>query len=107
VGIQTPDFVNLTHQASFDRINLERIPKGTFKLQCRFLKPPFLAGLYTLRIGVGVGEVMHTAFYGEDLLSFQIVPSDSSYEQSMRDGIITTNADWKLECSDTSEEAAA
>jgi lipopolysaccharide transport system ATP-binding protein len=101
VGIQTPDFVNLTHQESLGNITLEIIPKGTFRLHCRFVKPPFLAGLYTLRVGVGVGEVMHTAFYAEDLLSFQIVPSDSSREQSMRDGIITTNADWMLECSDT------
>jgi ABC-type polysaccharide/polyol phosphate transport system ATPase subunit len=107
VGIQTPDFVNLTGQASADRINSERIPKGAFRVQCRFLKPPFLAGLYTLRIGVGVGELMHTAFYGEDLLSFRIEPKDSSAEQSMREGIITTNADWKLEYCDTSEEATA
>jgi hypothetical protein len=48
-----------------------------------------------------VGKVIHTSFYAEDLLSFQIEASDSSREQSMRDGIITTNADWKLECSDT------
>ena len=100
IGIQTPDFLNITHQESFEQITIETLPKGIFKVNCRFLKPPLLAGVYTLRIGLGVGKIMRTAFYAEDVLSFQIGARDSSREQSMRDGIIATSADWKLECSE-------
>ena len=97
VGIQTPDFLNITHKESFDEITAENIPKGKFMIICRFVKPPFLAGIYTLRLGVGVGKVMHTAFYAEDILSFQISARDSSGEQTQRQGMVATNATWRLE----------
>lgn len=98
IGIQTPDFLNITHKESFDDVTVASIPKGQFTIVCRFVKPPFLAGVYTLRIGVGVGEVMHTAFYAEDIHSFQIVARDTSSEQAMRQGMIATNAKWELLC---------
>ena len=98
VGIQTPDFLNITHNESFNEITAASIPKGPFTLICRFVKPPLLAGVYTLRLGVGVGKVMHTAFYSDDILSFQIEARDSSREQTMREGMIATNATWRLEC---------
>lgn len=98
VGIQTPDFLNITHKESFGEITAEIIPKGRFKLVCRFVKPPFLAGVYTLNLGVGVGKVMHTAFYAEDIFSFQVAARDSSSEQTLRQGMIATQAIWGLEC---------
>lgn len=98
IGIQTPDFLNITHKESFDEITAAYIPKGHFTLICRFVKPPFLAGVYTLRIGVGVGKIMHTAFYAEDIFSFQIIARDTGGEQTMRQGMIATSAKWDLKC---------
>ena len=98
IGIQTPDFLNITHNESFNEITVESIPKGRFTLICRFVKPPLLAGVYTMVLGVGVGKVMHTAFYSDDILNFQIRARDSSREQTMRQGMIATKATWSLKC---------
>lgn len=96
VGILTPDFINITHNESFEEITTQNIPKGNFTLVCRFVKPPLLAGVYTIGLGVGVGKIMHTAFYSDDILKFQVSARDSSREQTMRQGIISTQASWKL-----------
>ncbi|HYE37875.1 ABC transporter ATP-binding protein [Methylocaldum sp.] len=98
VGIQTPDFVYLTHQESFEDIQVERILKGQrFQIECRFENPPLLPGVYTLRLGVGAGEIMHTVYYGEDIFPFQIKAEKLSSDEGMRNGIIATMATWSLE----------
>jgi ABC-type polysaccharide/polyol phosphate transport system ATPase subunit len=98
IGIQTMDFVYLTHQESFGQIELDVIPKGSiFRVVCRYKAPPLLSGVYTLRVGVGVGELMHTAFYAEDILPFQIEARELTGEQTMRQGLISTQAEWSIE----------
>ncbi len=98
VGIQTTDFVYLTHQESFESISLESISSGKrFHVECRFINPPFLPGIYTVQLGVGVGEVMHTAYYGEDIFPFQIVSGSLTSEQTMRNAMIKTTSDWAIE----------
>jgi len=102
IGIQTPDFVYLAHQESFTDIRLERIQKGQrFRVECRFIKPPFLPGVYTLSVGFGIGEIMHTAYYGEDVFPFQVEVENMSSEPAMRNGMIATVASWTLDLMET------
>jgi len=97
IGIQTPDLLYLATQNSEDHIRLARISPGTFRLQCRIKKFPLLAGVYSLRLGVAVGNLMSIAFYAEDVYQFQVVPDRISKEQTMREGFIALDMGWQLQ----------
>ena len=107
VGFHTPDFLYLATRDSEDHVKVSRIQAGIFRLQCRIRRFPLLAGIYALRIGVGVGNLASTVFYAENVLQFQVRPDGKSREQTMREGFISLDTGWHVEEeSDPSESAA-
>jgi len=97
MGIHTQDFLYLATQDSEDYIKLPRVAPGRFRIECRITKFPLLAGIYSLRLGVGVGELTSTAFYAENVLQFQVEPEGVSREQTMREGFIALDTHWQIQ----------
>jgi len=93
IGIHTLDFVYLIHEESFNHVEPNTIPPGLFTITCKMKSPPLLPGLYAIKCGVGVGEIMHTAFLGEDLFPFHIKDPSG---KSMREAILSTETEWQL-----------
>jgi len=107
VGFHTPDFLYLATRDSEDHVKVSRIQAGVFRLECRIRKFPPLAGIYALRIGVGVGNLASTVFYAENVLQFQVRPDGKSREQTMREGFISLDTGWHVEEQPEPSESAA
>ncbi len=106
VGFHTPDFLYLATKDSEDHVKVSRIQPGLFSLRCRITKFPLLAGIYALRIGVGVGNLASTVFYAENVLQFQVRPDGKSREQTMREGFISLDTGWHVQEEPGSAESA-
>jgi lipopolysaccharide transport system ATP-binding protein len=96
VGIHTQDFLYLATKDSDDSLKVPRIGPGVFRVECRIARFPLLAGVYSLRLGVGIGEFTRTAFYAENVLQFQVEPAAATREQTMRDGFVALETGWQI-----------
>lgn len=97
IGFHTPDFLYLATKDSEDYVRIARIPPGVFRLQCKVKKFPLLAGIYALRLGVGVGTLASTTFYAENVVQFQVEPDGVSREQTMREGFVALDTGWQVQ----------
>ena len=97
VGIHTTDFLYLSTHNSERELPAINLPAGRHRIRCTIRKIPLQPGVFSLRLGVTASEVTRTVFYAENLLSFQVIPSDGSHQSTtMRDGFFALDARWIL-----------
>lgn len=97
VGIHTTDFLYLSTHNSERELPKINLPAGRHRIRCAIKKIPLQPGVFSLRLGVTAAEVTRTIFYAENLLSFQVLPPNGSYQSAtMRDGFFALDAQWIL-----------
>ncbi len=97
IGIHTTDLLYLATQHSEEQTNRAVIPPGSYRVNCRINRFPFLPGVYALRLGVAVGGAGAPVFYAENVMHFQVVLDGIRRRQAMREGFVALDAEWDVE----------
>ena len=97
IGIHTPDFLYLATTYSDSQLNCDQIAPGAYEISLSIPRFPFLPGVYCVRVGVALGHLYSTAFYAENVASFQVVTSSVRWAEAMRDGFLPLDGTWRLE----------
>ena len=87
VGIHTTDLLFLATQGSEDKLDLETIAPGVFTVLFHIERLPFLPGVYSLRVGVSVGELRSVALYAEGIIQFQVESACINRARTMNEGL--------------------
>ncbi len=96
VGVHTSDMLYLATVDSDRQLMLDSLPPGDHELVCRIKRLPLVAGVYALRFGLSEGAGGHQAFYGENLLHFQVVSGDHvDIEPFEGNGFFTLEGRWQ------------
>ena len=95
LGIHTSDMLYLaTHESDF-RLPVDLLPKGEYRVQCTFKRPPLVPGVYSLRLGVAESDGAKPGFYAENLLHFQVTTEDSIEDApSNPHGFFALDGEW-------------
>jgi lipopolysaccharide transport system ATP-binding protein len=96
VGIHTTDFFYLATQSSEEKLARPDIRSGTFAVRCKFKRIPLLPGVYSLRVGVQVGEFRAPLLHAENVFQFRVDAGDISRAQAVDLGFIALDADWEI-----------
>ena len=95
VGVHTTDFLYITTHTSAKEVDVPRLTPGCYEVVCKVLCNPLLPGVYGLRFGITEGIAGRVAFYGENLLHFQVIPSvQDPPTASERGGFFALDAKW-------------
>ncbi|OEU66621.1 MAG: polysaccharide/polyol phosphate ABC transporter ATP-binding protein [Desulfobacterales bacterium PC51MH44] len=96
VGIHTTDFLFLANDESIEKLGPVTIAPGTFRVQCHIRKFPLLPGVYSLRVGVAIGELCSAAFYAENLFHFRVQAKEINRTRAMHQGFIPLDTNWEI-----------
>lgn len=96
-GIHTTDFLYLATDTSYRQLSIKIIKPGEVVVECKMDNFQYMPGVYSLRVGVAVGEFYSTAFYAENVKQFQVYSEVVTHAESMREGFFAMNAIWKIE----------
>ncbi len=98
IGIHTSDFIYLTTEQSFGRLNVEVIEPGIHELSFKMKAIPLLPGVYAFRLGVARGQSGGASFYKDNALHFQVTVNNvsRSWNTAPDEGFFALNAEWEL-----------
>lgn len=99
IGIHTTDFLYLATHITEDQFTDTTLGPGVHKIHCSIVAFPFLPGVYSIRLGMSVGDMTVPVFYAENVLSFQVTLKSGLRSQAMQEGFVELNARWNLETS--------
>jgi ABC-type polysaccharide/polyol phosphate transport system ATPase subunit len=105
VGIHTTDFFYLATQSSEEHLARPDIAPGTFAVRCKLKRLPLLPGIYSLRVGLQVGEFRTPLLHAENVFQFRVDAEDISRAQALDLGFIALNAEWEIGEEEGSTEA--
>jgi hypothetical protein len=96
VGIHTTDLLYLATQGSEEQLDLRTIAPGVFTLLFHIERFPFLPGVYSLRVGVSVGELRSVALYAEGIIQFQVESAIINRARTMNEGFVPLEGSWEV-----------
>jgi energy-coupling factor transporter ATP-binding protein EcfA2 len=98
VGIHTTDFIYLATIQSVGHLQHKDLAPGIYDVRCQIDRIPLLPGVYSLRIGVAVGEFLNATLYAENVLSFQVISPDvnRAWASHEKEGFVALHASWNL-----------
>ena len=96
IGIHTPDFLYLATANSDSHLSRDHLAPGRYKLSLHIPRFPFLPGVYCVRVGVALGKLYSTAFYAENVASFQVTAPSVRSAESIREGFVPLEGQWAL-----------
>ncbi|HTS21079.1 MAG TPA: ABC transporter ATP-binding protein [Casimicrobiaceae bacterium] len=96
VGVHTTDFFYLATHSSEERMPRPDVASGVFTVQCRIRRTPLLPGVYSIRVGVQVGELRTPLLHAESVLQFRVEADSISRAQAIDLGFVSFDADWKI-----------
>jgi lipopolysaccharide transport system ATP-binding protein len=97
VGIHTTDLIFLATRNSENELALDTLSAGVFSILFHVTKFPFLSGVYSLRVGVSVGELRSTALYAEGVIQFQVESAGLNRARTMNEGFVPLDGRWELD----------
>jgi lipopolysaccharide transport system ATP-binding protein len=105
VGIHTTDLLFLATKASEGQLDLHAIGPGVFAVLFHIARFPFLPGVYSLRVGVSVGELHSVALYAEGVIQFQVESASINRARTMNEGFVPLEGRWEVdECASQVKE---
>jgi lipopolysaccharide transport system ATP-binding protein len=98
IGIHTNDFIYLTTEQSYGRLNVDFIEPGIHELSFKIKTIPLLPGIYSFRLGVARGQSGGASFYKDNALHFQVTANNlsRSWNTAPDEGFFALNAEWAL-----------
>jgi lipopolysaccharide transport system ATP-binding protein len=97
IGIHTPDFLYLATTYSDSKLSGDYLAPGRYELSLHIPRFPFLPGVYCVRVGVALGKLYSTAFYAENVASFQVTAPSVLWAEAIREGFVPLEGQWALE----------
>jgi hypothetical protein len=97
VGIHTPDFIYLGTAHSDAALDSADLEPGRYRISLYIRRFPFLPGVYCIRLGVAVGTLYSTAFYAENVTSFEVVAERKKWTDASREGLVSLEGLWHLQ----------
>jgi hypothetical protein len=94
IGVHTTDLLYLATHNSESELKLDKLAPGEYELRWRLKGCPLLPGVYCFRLGVTTGAAAMAAFYGENLLTFQVLSNDRYLVAANRQGFFALEAQW-------------
>lgn len=95
VGIHTSDMLYLATHDSDLQLEVETLDAGEYTIRCLLKRPPLVPGVYSLRLGISENDGSKQAFYGENLVHFQVTPVGSDEEPPISpDGFFALDGHW-------------
>jgi lipopolysaccharide transport system ATP-binding protein len=94
IGVHTTDLLYLTTHNSESDLHVDSLPPGDYELRWRVKDCPLLPGVYCFRLGVTTGAAAIAAFYGENLLTFQVLSGTKYLAAANRHGFFALEAHW-------------
>ena len=77
MGVHTSDMLYLATHDSDMQLSIDSLTRGEYTIRCTFRRPPLIPGVYSLRLGISENDGTKPAYYGENLLHFQISTEDA------------------------------
>lgn len=97
VGIHTTDLLFLATEDTEQQLKLHTIEPGVFTVLFHVARFPFLPGVYSLRVGVAVGELFSVALYAEGIIQFQVESASINRARTMNEGFVTLEGRWEID----------
>ena len=98
VGIHTSDFIYLSTEQSYGRLDVGMVERGIHELSFKIKSIPLLPGVYSFRLGVADGKSGGALFYKDNALHFQITASGISraWNAASDEGFFALDAEWAI-----------
>ncbi len=94
-GVHTSDLLYLADHESPGEIRIESLPVGTHEFTCHVRRLPLVPGVYGLRFGISEKIDSKIAFYGENLLHFQVATKeDADITHATSAGFFMLDGKW-------------
>jgi ABC-type polysaccharide/polyol phosphate transport system ATPase subunit len=99
IGIHTTDFIYLATVQSAGHLQVDALEPGVYDVTCEVSRISLLPGVYSLRIGVGVGQFLNATLYADDVIRFQVAAAgiNRAWANHESEGFIALNTQWNLE----------
>jgi ABC-type polysaccharide/polyol phosphate transport system ATPase subunit len=89
-GVHTTELLYVT--IDWSGRDISKITPGTIKVRCHIKKLPILAGIYSIRICVSVGDIPTSSFYAENVVSFKV----KGVSEESKQGFIALRPVWEI-----------
>jgi len=98
LGIHTTDFLYLATSQSVGDLTVGNLAPGVYTLVYRVRRFPFLPGIYSLRLGIALGGSFQPVFYGENVLSIQVIAPhvNRAVLSGQHEGFVSLDGQWTL-----------
>jgi lipopolysaccharide transport system ATP-binding protein len=97
VGVHTTDLLFLATKDTEGQLNLRAIGPGVFTILFHIARFPFLPGVYSLRVGVAVGELHSVVLYVEGIIQFQVESVNINRAREMNQGFVPLEGRWEVD----------
>src|SRR5438093_5577401 len=97
IGVHTTDLLFLATKRSEEQLQLRAIGPGVFTVLFHIARFPFLPGVYSLRVGVAVGELRSVALYAEGIIQFQVESANINRAHTMNEGFVPLEGRWEVD----------
>lgn len=98
-GFHTSDFVYLATIQSIGSLNLEALEPGEYKLRFNLRRMPFLPGVYSVRLGVALGDSFQPIYYLENATHVRVVDPtvNRAIISANGEGFVRLEGDWAID----------
>ena len=98
VGLHTTDFLYLATSQSLDALTPGTVAPGLYTVSFKIRKFPFLPGVYSLRLGIALGDSFQPVFYCENVAPVQVIARQISRAVAggQHEGFVALDGDWKI-----------
>ncbi len=100
-GFHTTDLLYLATNQSIEALDVKELEPGIHQVQFKINRFPFLPGIYSVRVGVVLGEFFQPIFYAENLFPLHVTASNVSRAvvSHANEGFVGLDAVWNLKSS--------
>ena len=102
LGVHTTDFLYLATHQSLGQLATGPLAPGTYEVSLTVRSFPFLPGVYSLRLGVAIGDSFQSLFYGENVLPILVEAKtiNRAVIGHSNEGFIAMDGTWHIRTTD-------
>ncbi len=96
IGVHTTDFLYLATENTDDLFQEKTLYPGTHVIEMKVSSFPFLPGAYSIRVGIGGGDISKPLFYEESMFTFLVKMPGRHIRSTMKEGFVSLSPEWTL-----------
>jgi hypothetical protein len=95
-GLDTTDLLHIAAERSEGRLEPRTLVPGTYTVSFRMKTFPLMPGVYSLRMSVTEGDLLHECFYGDRLITFYVDYPDADRPSYQGECFIRLTGSWRV-----------